>query len=96
MFELILIVSILFIWIYFLLYHLYFDSVCLKRDWLIWENKHTTMVLMWQCKDSYVCNIENIAYDDLNRNVVDWECNKSKFNYFEVNFYQEKVSNLFN
>jgi hypothetical protein len=94
MFEVILIVSILFLGIYFLLYHFYFDTHCLKRDGLIWADKHTTMILMWQCRDSYVCSIENISSDDLKRNITAWECNKVKVNYFEPTYYKSKISNL--
>lgn len=94
MVEVIIIVSILFIWAYFLLYHFYFDTHCLKRDWLIGADKHTTMILMWQCKDSYVCNIENIDSDDLQRNIIAWECNKNQVKYFEPTFYKRKVNNL--
>lgn len=94
MFEVILIVSILFSGIYFILYHTYFNSHCLARDGFIWNNIQTTTVLMWQCRDSYVCSIENIEYDDLQRNVLAWECNKTQVKYFEPKFYQEKVKNL--
>lgn len=94
MFEVILIVSILFLGIYFLLYHFYFATHCLKRDWLIWADKHTTMILMWQCRDSYVCSIENINSDELKRNITAWECNKVKVNYFEPTYYKSKISNL--
>ncbi len=96
MFEVILIVSILFTGIYFLVYHFYFDNHCLRTDWLIWNNKHTTMLLMWQCRDGYVCSVENITYDDLRRNVTAWECNKTQVKYFEPKYYQEKVINLYN
>lgn len=94
MFEVIFIVSILFISWYFLLYHFYFDTHCLKTNGLLWKDKHTTMVLMWQCRDSYVCSIDNIASDEYNRDILSWECNKKMVNYFEPKYYIEKVNNL--
>ena len=94
MFEVILIVSILFIVWYFLLYHFYFDIHCSKTDGLLWKDKHTTMVLMWQCKDSHICSVDNINSDTLNRDVTSWECNKVIVNYFEPSFYKQKLNNL--
>lgn len=94
MFEVILIVSILFLGIYFLLYHFYFDSLCNQRNGFIWEDQHTTSVLMWQCKDNYVCNVNNIQYDELKRNVTAWQCKKNKFDYFEPSYYKQRINNL--
>ncbi len=96
MFEVILIVSILFVWIYFLLYHFYFDTHCSKTNGLIWNNKHETMLFMWQCKDTYICSIENIEHDKSSRDVISWECNKNKVYYFEPSYYKNKVINIFN
>lgn len=95
MFEVILIVSILFLGIYFLLYHFYFDSLCNQRNGFIWEDQHTTSVLMWQCKDTYVCNINNIKHNNEKVYIVEsWECRKTKFDYFEPSYYKQKITNL--
>lgn len=95
MVEVIIIVSILFIWVYFLLYHFYFDTLCDKRNGFIWENQHTTSVLMWQCADTYVCNINNIKHNKEKVYLVDsWECKKTQVKYFEPMFYTQKVKNL--
>jgi hypothetical protein len=94
MFEVILIVSIFFLSIFFLLYHIFFDSLCWKNEGFIWKTQQTTSILMWQCKDKFVCNVNNIQYDVLKRSVTAWECRKNKVDYFEPSYYKQKINNL--
>lgn len=95
-FEIIFIVSFLFIVIYFLLYKFHFDVVCEKYTGE--RNLEITEVLqtMWWCADSYVCYNNNIEYDTSHRNVVDWNCSKKTVDYFETDFYSDKFYNIKN
>lgn len=95
MLEVIIIVSILFWSLYFLLYHFYFDKHCLNNDGFIWESTHETMLVMWKCKDFKICSVENIQYDELKRNVESWQCSKKEVYYFESEYYSREFKNLF-
>jgi len=93
-YEVIFIVSVLFIIIFFILYRYYFDNLCKKYTWVQNISKIETLKKMWSCTDSYVCYNSNIEYDDLRRNVVNWQCNKKKVNYFEWYYYSNRYNNF--
>jgi hypothetical protein len=93
-YEVIFIVFILFIIIYFFSYKYYFENLCIKYTW---ENNLTKIEIlekMWSCTDSYVCHNNNIEYDELRRNVTNWQCNKKKVNYFEWYYYSNRYNNF--
>lgn len=93
-YEVIFIVSVLFIIIYFISYRYYFENLCIKYKWEKNLTKIEILKKMWSCTDSYVCHNNNIEYDELRRNVVNWQCSKKKVNYFEWYYYSNKYNNF--
>lgn len=94
MVEVIIIVSVLFLSIYFLLYHLYFNKICSTNSGFIWDNQITTTIYMWKCQDKIICSIDDIQYDKEKINVTAWQCKKNSYDYFEPTYYKNKIYNL--
>jgi len=95
-YEVLFIVSILIICIYFISYKTAFKHICENNTGENWLTEYQTLKKMWSCTDSIVCSINNIKYDELHRNVTDWKCEKNTVNVFEANFYSNKFYNFKN
>lgn len=95
-YEVIFIVSILFIIFYFITYKTSFDSICGKYTGEKNLSQIDKLSKMWSCKDTYICSNINIEYDELRRNVTNWDCKKNQIDIFEGNFYKNKFYNIKN
>ncbi len=94
-YELFIVITVFFILVYFLLYTFLFDSMCTNfRNSSTVDSKQIILEIS-NCKDSLVCEMNDIQVDDKN-NIIGWTCNKKVNKYFEFDFYKNFISSLYN
>ncbi|MCP4523998.1 MAG: hypothetical protein GY828_07320 [Candidatus Gracilibacteria bacterium] len=95
-FELLLVVTLFFIGIYFLAYKYYIPNLCntyLPKENMDYFEKVSTI---GSCKDSIVCNVVDIRTAEGESKIEDWKCERDTVDRFEIEYYKTYFDNLIN
>jgi len=95
MFEILLVIFVLFIIIYTLMYFFYFNSLCNSYSWVNEKNYVTAINKLATCKDSLICYPSDIKNDSRNK-ITSWKCNKMDNTLLGLDLYLSIFNNLKN
>ena len=90
--ELFISISFLFILWFFLLYSLYFSSLCNNYSWYQENSLGQSILKLSSCNDNLICEINNMK--NKNNKPYNWSCKKKEIFFLEWDFYIWKIDEI--
>ncbi|MCP4522859.1 MAG: hypothetical protein GY828_01435 [Candidatus Gracilibacteria bacterium] len=93
-FELVLVVSLFFLGVYFAAYKYYIQDLCTQYTPQENMSENQKIISIGSCKDSLVCELVDVKKKEGKPQIESWGCKQKRVDRFEVDYYKEKIDNL--